>query len=306
MHRENARQIGKATKRSRFGEGNSLQDRGTEDATKFCVQTGLDFHLIDAEWQQNYMSPTELDRNLSLLTETGSELRFIVTINARHLTAYDLTKEYSEVIAGCPNAGFCFVAGNPSYLSEAEQRLDASTRLAELVETTRNRLPFAPIFVGSEGLTDLTSRLSREFAAIPFILLDSAVLDKMAGFCSGPMETLGGVYCPCYLSGDEDGKLIKAFGGYALRRGWVRRALRHRGLRVAEVKSQLLNGGLIESEASVVLRNAIQELALCGAYCAKQRLRIFSGFGIRYVALLFAEDSMEEGKELERVVSQLN
>ena len=42
-------------------------------------------------------------------------------------------------------------------------------------------------------------------------------------------------------------KLVKALGPYALRRRWVRRMLRENGLRVADIRSQISNGGLVDS-----------------------------------------------------------
>ena len=99
------------------------------------------------------------------------------------------------------------------------------------------------------------------------------------------------VYCPAYLSAHNKMKLVKALGHYALRRRWVRRMLREHGLRVADVTSQISNGGLVESSAENLLSDAIRELALCNGNQAEQTLRSLSSSGVRYAAVLQAEDT---------------
>jgi len=248
------------------------------------------------------MSPTEIDRTLALLHELESELSLILTINARHLTAFDTAKDYSEVIGQHGNAGLFFVAGNPAYLSEEERRLHARDRLTELVTSSRDKLPSAPIFVGSEGLHDITITLSRKYSVVPFVLLDSSAQAKVSSIRSKSKKETG-VYCPCHLSADGEGVLIKAFGSYALRRGWVREALRERGLRVTDVKSQLANGGGV-GEAALVLGEAIRELVLCGSSAAEKRLTALYDSGVGYAALLPAQETAEEARDLESLTSR--
>jgi len=250
------------------------------------------------------MSPTEIDRTLALLHELESELNLILTINARHRAAFDTARDYSEVIAHHGNAGLCFVAGNPIYLSEEERHLDAKDRLMELVASSRHKLPSAPIFLGSEGLHDITITLSQKYSVVPFVLLDSSAQAKASSIRSKSKKETG-VYCPCHLSADGDGSLIKAFGAYALRRRWVRKALRDRGLRVIDVKSQIANGGAV-GPAALVLGDAIRELALCGESAAKKRLAVLSDSGVRYVALLLAEETAEEASNLEKLRSRFS
>jgi len=278
----------------------------TGEATAFCVRAGLDFHLIDAEWEKNYMNTKELDRSLSFLRETESDLELILTINARHMVALETVRDYCEVIGQYGNGGFCFVVGNPTYLSEEERRLDAGAMLAELVTACRHRLPLASVFVGSEGYAELTSSLSEKYSTIPFALLDSRVPDKATRVGASEEDGRAAIYCPCYLSADSEMQMIRALGLYAMRRKWVREALRERGLRAADIKSQLADGGLIEDSTANVLGDAIRHLALCGMHQAEHSLRRFSMRGVSYVALLLAEDSHEEQKELDRLVSRLS
>ena len=244
------------------------------------------------------MTPAKLDRNIAYLTESESDLTLIMTINARHASAFDHARDYVEVIRQSGNAGFCFVAGNATYLTEEERVSDAVGRLTELVAQTRRTLPEAPIFVGSEGLAGFTHRLSEEHSTIPFALLGS----KESNLEDGTVA----VYCPCYLAADSETERIRALGSYAMRRGWVRQALRERGLRVSEVRAQLSDGGVVQDSAISVLGDAIQHLALCGLRQAEHSLRRFSTHGIAYVALLPATESDKEAAEMARLASRFN
>ena len=244
------------------------------------------------------MTTTQLDRNLSYLTEIGNDLLLVLTINARHASAFELAGDYAEVIRKNGNGGFCFVAGNMTYLTQEERMLDAASRVTELVAKARQSLPDAPIPVGSEGLTSFTGRLWEEHSAVLFALLGS----KDSKLEDGTKA----VYCPCCLAADGDTQRVRALGAYAMRRKWVRQALRERGLRVAEVKAQLLDRGAIQDSAISVLGDAIQHLALCGVRQAEHSIRRLSRNGMDYVALLPAEESSKENAELARLASRLN
>ena len=98
------------------------------------------------------MSPSELDTLLGWVEELESDLTIVVTVNARHQTAFELNAEYTESMRQHGNGGLCFVAGNPTYLSEDERELDGESRIVELVKSSRSKLPSTPIFLGSEGI----------------------------------------------------------------------------------------------------------------------------------------------------------
>jgi len=299
MRREDALQIGKATKRGYLGDA-SAQTLKTREITELCVNSGFNFHFIDAEWPTHYMTPNEFNDILCLGEELGSDLTTIVTINARHECAFQLTDEYVQVMERHENGGLCFVAGNPTYLTNEERDADVRSRIGDLVKTSRERLAGTPIFVGSEGLRDLTSELAESHSVIPFMLLGGHDGEL------NPGGTEAAVYCPCYLSFDDETKLIKALGPYALRRRWVRMALRERGLRVRDVKSQVSNGGAVDAKAANVLRQAIRKLALCDAQQAQETLRKYSSAGVRYAAVLLAKDNPEENACLSRLAAEIS
>jgi len=306
MHRGIAFQFGRATKRSYFGNEIGKQLLKTREVTESCVRSDFDFHFVDAEWQRNYMPATELDSLLSWLEELGSNLTTVVTINARHQTAFDLSAEYAECMRQHDNGGLCFVAGSSTYLSEEERELDGESRIIELVKTSRSKLPSAPIFLGSEGMHPLSLQVAASHNVIPFMLLGKKTLNTLAERNSIYGVSESAVYCPAYLSPHDEKKLVKAFGPYALRRRWVRRLLREHGLNVVDVKSQISNGGLTERTTENLLANAIRELALCKRDHAEQTLRCLSSLGVRYAAVLQAEQSAEEFENLRKLASQFN
>ena len=265
---------------------------------------GLDFHLIDAEWNRQYMSALELDNVLSLAEELESNLTTIMTVNARHSSAFQILNGYLDVMSQHRNAGLCFVAGNPSYLTEEEHRLDPKSRITRLVRAAGNRLPSAPLFIGSEGLQGLVSELTLEYSAIPFMLLGRSLEDQASSVRSNGSGTA--VYCPSDLSRENDQDLLKSFGQYALRRRWVREALRDEGLKISKVRTEISNGRLTDSRAQQVLIDTIHSLALCGHDRTHVRLRELSQKGVRYAALLLPEESGEQNEHLSKLAGEFH
>jgi len=252
------------------------------------------------------MSATELDSLLGWVEEVESDLTIVVTVNARHQAAFELNAEYVESLRQHANGGLCFVTGNPTYLSEDERELDGESRIVELVKTSRSKLPSAPIFLGSEGMHPLSVQLAASHNVIPFMLLGKKTLNTIAERNSAYGVAESAVYCPAYLSAHNERKLVKALGPYALRRRWVRRMLREHGLRVADIRSQISNGGLVDSSTENLLADAIRELALCKRDQAEQTLRSLSSLGVRYAAVLQAEDRAAEFEHLRKLATQFN
>ena len=84
----------------------------------------------------------------------------------------------------------------------------------------------------------------------------------------------------------------------------MRAALRKQGLSVSDVRTRISNGGSLEANALQVLAEAIRTLALCGAGQTHERLRRFSQMGIKYVAVLLAEESAEQNERLSQLAAE--
>ena len=252
------------------------------------------------------MSATEFDGLLMLCEGLRSKLGIVVTVNARHLNAFDLARDLIEVISNQGNGGLCFVAGNPAYLSEEERQLDAVSRIRRLVETGRKTLPSAPIFVGSEGILEIAAQLAAEYSVIPFMLLDASIQDRVSRLQATRLNDGTAVYSPCYLSGSTNARsLIQFLGAYALRRRWVRQELRKRGLRVSEVRAQISSGFGIDESASGTILKALRELALTDRATTRDILIKFLSIGVRYLAVLPADDGVEDLEHVSRILGEL-
>jgi len=249
------------------------------------------------------MTGTELERILSHCEELHSDLKMILTVNARHTAASGIAGEYGEIMRQHNNAGLCFVAGNRAYLSEDEHDLDAALRIRQLVECGRNQLPDAPIFIGSEGQLGLAAELSSRYSVIPFMLLDGSLEENVATLRSANAGRKTAVYCPCHLGGDAS-NLVESFGFYALRRRRVRRNLRKQGFDVSKMKSELASG-LAPSE-SAALDAAIRELVLCGSTGVWRGLRQLSLIGVDYAAFLIGEQNVRAMDDFSQVLEQFN
>lgn len=161
------------------------------------------------------MLASELDKVLTLAEELDSDLTTVMTVNARHICALEIAEDYTELACQHGNAGLCFVAGNPSYLTEEERQFDAKSRVSDLVRFCRKELSSAPIFVGTEGLREWAFELCREYSTIPFMLLGGAVEEHASKVRLKGIHDGVGVYCPCDLSNKTDHELIESFGQYA-------------------------------------------------------------------------------------------
>ena len=283
----------------------SKQFHGTLEAAGFCARARFDFHLIDAEWQENYMAGSDLDRLLTVSGELDLDLTTVVAINARHSRAFEIAEEYTEVMSQHGNGGLCFVAGNSAYLSEEERNLDAAARMWQLVESSRAKLPMAQIFVGSEGFTDLASELAADYSAIPFMLLSRNVQTQTSRFRSKAPASEIAVYCPCYLLGANNEALVQTLGLYVLRRRRVKEMLRECGFAVSDVKPMISDGQSLQPSATGILAKAIRELALCGASGLQNTVNRFAPMKINYLAVLPAQETEEHNKKLSEAVSEL-
>jgi hypothetical protein len=250
------------------------------------------------------MSAQEFDAILSFVEELESDLTTVATINARHSSAFELTKDYLEVASQHENAGFCFVAGNRSYLTEEDRKLDPQPRIKELVGSSRTMLPSAKIFVGTEGLFELAFQLGIKYATIPFALLGDSGEHQISNLPKRSVDT--GIYCPCIFSSQPAERLVKSFGHYALRRKWVRDVMRVKGLSASDAVAQISNGGYLEPNATQSLADAIRELVLCDQGHIDDKLRRFSEIGVRYVAILPSHEGDMENEQLAKMVNNFS
>jgi len=206
------------------------------------------------------------------------------------------------VIAQHENAGFCFVAGNPAYLAPEEKQLDTQSRLVDLVKGAKDRVEAAPVFIGAEGQSELTSELASRYDAIPFMLLDGSIQSRISELKSTVDNGIG-VYCPYLLSSATNEDRIRLLGLYALRRRWVRESLRKIGIRTNDIRAQISEGQRIDESARGILNDALQALALCDEHDFQDRLTKLASAGAKYAAFLPATESVQEHERLRQLIS---
>ena len=112
------------------------------------------------------------------------------------------------------NARRVLVAGHPAYLTDAERERAVAPRLG----AARDSAPDA--WVGTEGV----ERVALAAGGVQYELLSRSTDRDLRALRSAGFDGGTAVYAPTVLTDDEDG-ILDAVGGYAARRGPVRRAL---------------------------------------------------------------------------------
>ncbi|HID90527.1 TPA: hypothetical protein EYP44_01030 [Candidatus Bathyarchaeota archaeon] len=259
--------VGKVTKRSRFGMD---QARRTVESARWCARFGMGFHLIDAEWRENYPGPRELAAILSHTESLDPSLRTIVTVSARHTDSMRRIAEYVEASKG-HNMGLNIVAGNKAYLSLQERGRSPAKALSMTVRHVRGLWPGGMVLIGAEGLLETAMRLAARFDLIPFLLMDKGLEDSVGRI----RDEVGGcpiaVYAPFLISESEDVSLIvlRSLYGYVLRRGWVRDAVMDLGYepeglgrRIGEMSVEQIRG--MRPRLRGLLLEAVSRLSIAG------------------------------------------
>jgi hypothetical protein len=81
--------------------------------------------------------------------------------------------------------------------------------------------------------------------------------------------------------------------------------IRSEGLKVAEVMAEVAHGRPIQANARQTLIGAIRCLTLSGHGQTHARLGALSQKGVKYVALLLAEESAEQNERLSKLAADL-
>ncbi|MFB6117956.1 luciferase [Halosegnis sp.] len=135
------------------------------------------------------------------------------------------------------------VAGNPAYLTDAERDRAVAPRLGAARETA----PEA--WVGTEGI----ERIALAAGGTQYELLGRHTAREVRALRAAGFEGHLALYAPVVLTNDEDA-VLDAVGGYAARRGPVRRALPDNAATDASATGR----------AREVLTQAVHDFALAG------------------------------------------
>lgn len=136
------------------------------------------------------------------------------------------------------------VAGNPAYLTDDERERAVAPRFGAARET----VPDA--WVGTEGV----ERLAMAAGGPQYELLSRTTVRDVRSLRAAGFDGAVALYAPVVLSEDED-DILDAVGGYAARRGPVKRAL----------PDDPVVGGRASGRAREVLSQAVRDYALVGS-----------------------------------------
>lgn len=197
--------------------------------------TALDIDLLNVDYEGRDVFP---DADTLARLADDHDLRVTTPVRA---DGFDPLGDDSllPVAAG----GRVLVAGNPTYLTDAEQERAVAPRLG----AAREQAPAA--WVGTEGV----ERIAMAAGGPQYELLSRGTRREVRALRAAGFEGKIALYAPVVLTDDEDA-LLDAVGGYASRRGPVRRALPDDGATDATATGR----------AREVLTSAIPDFALVG------------------------------------------
>jgi len=236
-----------------------------------CARSGLEYHVIDSEWKENYITPNELENLLRLSEDHCSNLKTVVTISVRHTCCLSRTSSLVGVMKEYRNASLCLVAGNRTYLDEKEAERSAARRLVDAARVARKHLEDRPIFAGMERLGKKALETVKEYRLVPFLLMDKSLEDNIVRVQKVNGKGSLALYLPYLTTSDGHDATTEVMGRlwkYALRRQWVRSDLLKRGYDPTLLENTLnqdqAEGALIDNGVTDLLVNAVRELSIYG------------------------------------------
>jgi len=235
-----------------------------------CEKANLCYHVIDSERTEHYLKPDEIAQ----LSSRTSTLRTVLTVSSRdsHSTRY--LQELAPLLGKSGRISLNLVAGNPSYLSPEEVRSSSADTLADLAALARKLFPEKEIFIGTEGLLDVSLALAKSHNLQPFFLLDRNLeRDLLRVRRELPMANVA-VYVP-YLVSDQGENLayeiLASLGPYIVRRKWVQKRMVENGyepsyesVRKLIGQSKNVDGWLEDQRLGRLLMACASELAIYG------------------------------------------
>ncbi|MDZ7746329.1 MAG: luciferase [Halobacteriales archaeon] len=198
-----------------------------------AVDLDADLLNVDYEGRDMFPDPDTLRR-----LADGHDLRVTTPVRA---DGFDPLGDDS--LLPLPDGERVLVAGNPTYLTDAERDRAVAPRFG----AAREQAPDA--WIGTEGV----ERIAMATGGPQYELLSRNTKRELRALRAAGFEAEIALYAPVALTDDED-ELLDALGGYASRRGPVRRAL----------PDDAATNSAATGRAREVLTSAIPDFALVG------------------------------------------
>lgn len=277
---------GKATKRTRLGRISASIARGTLRAAQSCIASGLEYHVVDAEWKMNYLRDDEV---VDLLQVSEPAITTILTYSTRHSYCERNIQQALAGAVGSEKLGFCLVAGNGAYLHASERRRPLARTVREAVKFVTRNCGRREVWIGTEGILCLAAQLAVEYDLTPFMLFDRN-LESNTHFLRDRGIRDYAVYVPFYISENPRRVLrdvLYRLSGYMLRRKWVREEAKRLNydlslplLRNLVQEKRPLSKKLVKSPLGTLLTEAAGALSVFGQpQAVEERLRGIAKLG---------------------------
>jgi len=187
--------------------------------------------VIDSEWKRNYLSLEELEYLLKYSENLNLELKTVITVSVRHYNSLKYIKGLAKLRERYSNLGLNLVAGNRLYLTEKEQKRPIAKLLKKAVKLAVKIFNDTEVFVGTEGVINIVSKLAAEHEIIPFLLMDKNLEEQITKIKTINKNGIIALYTPFLIFSKEDSDLngMIQLADYALRRKWVRKYLTRKG-----------------------------------------------------------------------------
>jgi len=292
---------GKATKRTRLGKITASLARGTLGSARSCIDAGLRYHVLDAEWKINYLLHDEV---AALLRVSDPGITTILTYSTRHSYCERNIREALEGASGPQRFGLCLVAGNAAYLDNYEKRRPLMRTIREAVRFAGENIGDCEIWIGTEGVLRLATELSAEHGLTPFLLFDRSLKPNIEFLRDRGIEDFT-IYVPYYIATNTRRVLrdvLYRMSGYMLRRRWVREEARRLNfdlslpmLRNLVQEKRPLSKRLLKSPLGALLTKAASSLSVFGTpQTVEGRLRSIAEFGPRVIVGLPIKESEDQ------------
>ena len=293
---------GKATKRTRLGRITASIAHGTLRSAQFCVASGLNYHIVDAEWKMNYLHDDEVT---DLLEISDPSITTILTYSTRHSYCERNIRQARMGASGFEKFGLCLVPGNAAYLDTDERRRPLARTIREAVKSVRKNCEDREVWIGTEGVLRLATELAAEYNLTPFLLLDKNLEKNIESLRDRGFTGDFSTYVPFYISSNRRRVLhdvLYRLSGYMLRRKWVREEAKRLNydlslplLRSLVQEKRPLSKKLMKSPLGMLLAEAADSLSVFGdPQGVEERLRGIAKLGPKVIVGLPIKESEDQ------------
>ncbi len=176
--------------------------------------------MVDSERSEDDLPPLDINRAAAIADEAGGPA-IVPTVPVRRRDSPRLLEEYLGFLGSREMAGLCIVAGNPAYLSSLEASERPGRSLWRACRLAAEAMDARSVFLGTEGVEGVSTRICSALGVTPFLLLDLGAEDEAAAFSAAARGPVA-VYAPFYIGDGLPEPAASVLISYAARRRRLR------------------------------------------------------------------------------------